>query len=568
MKKLRGAMHPLVEARVEKYRREEEKAGAKTFKGRKRKRNEAKQQTEDERVADLDKEHRNASLLRAQRLKRLEALNKEQDAPVMRVPDGAAITDGGSYGGIGGVGSSQQGKPLMLSGADGESENQVVAVGKDEEGGVNPLEPRVLGVAIQCYICKKHFKELHHFYDQLCPECASLNFTKRNQTVDLTGRVALVTGARVKIGYHVALKLLRCGASVIAQSRFPNDTAARYGKEPDFGVWGSRLHVYGLDFRDLANLERFCVFVKTEYARLDIIINNAAQTIRRPPAYYKHLIQAEASPLMLDSPETVRLTAGNTKLVTNAGGNGSGQLMVGGGEDMAGSSSRTGVAIPADEAGQGAIVELGSGGGVSSAMLSQVPLAPGDSNHDKQIFVPGAVDVNGQQVDQSKENSWTARLHQVSTPELAEVMAINVMAPTVLNARLKEMMERVPDVDKFIVNVSAMEGKFYRHKNETHPHTNMAKAALNMMTRTSAQDYKKSRIYMTAVDTGWINDEKPLEKAMAHEKKHSFQTPIDEIDAAARLLDPVFAPLIKQAQGEKCEPPYGHFIKDYEKCEW
>ena len=113
-----------------------------------------------------------------------------------------------------------------------------------------------------------------------------------------------------------------------------------------------------------------------------------------------------------------------------------------------------------------------------------------------------------------------------------------------------------------------MEGKFYRHKNDTHPHTNMAKAALNMMTRTSAQDYKKSRIYMTAVDTGWINDEKPLEKAMAHEKKHSFQTPIDEIDAAARLLDPIFAPLIKQAKGEKCEPPYGHFIKDYEKCEW
>lgn len=121
-------------------------------------------------------------------------------------------------------------------------------------------------------------------------------------------------------------------------------------------------------------------------------------------------------------------------------------------------------------------------------------------------------------------------------PKLLKVFAINSIAPSILNARLKALMERNIDDWKFIVNVSAMEGKFYRYKSDKHPHTNMAKAALNMMTRTSAQDYVKSKIYMTAVDTGWINDEKPIDLAMRHMKQHDFQTPIDEIDAAARLV--------------------------------
>jgi len=383
--------------------------------------------------------------------------------------------------------------------------------------------------------------------------------------VDLSDRVALVTGGRVKIGYHCVLKLLRCGCTVICTSRFVNDTAARYAQEPDFASWKSKLHIHGLDFRDLATLERFCEFIKEKYERLDIIINNACQTIRRPPAYYRHLVAKEGSTAMLPSPEATALVMENEQRVTAAP---SMQLMLKGGSLQA-EHGGTGIAVPVGGTGEsGGIVELGGGGGVNPALLSQVALVAGDAEHDKELFVPGSSDVNGQQVDMRKDNSWTARLHQVSTPELAEVMAINVMAPTVLNARLKELMERLPDIDKFIVNVSAMEGKFYRHKGETHPHTNMAKAALNMMTRTSAQDYKKSRIYMTAVDTGWINDEKPLARASAHEKKHNFQTPLDEIDAAARVLDPVLAPLYSASQGKYVEPPYGHFIKDFEKCEW
>ena len=207
-------------------------------------------------------------------------------------------------------------------------------------------------------------------------------------------------------------------------------------------------------------------------------------------------------------------------------------------------------------------------------------------------------------MDLRTTNSWTMKLHEVSTAEMAEVFAINAIAPAVINARLKRMMERRPLEHKFVVNVSAMEGKFYRFKSENHPHTNMAKASLNMMTRTSAQDYVKSNIFMTCVDTGWINDEKPIALAVQHEKTHNFQTPIDELDAASRVLDPVIGSLIglvrsgkisSSAAGEgvadgdkggakagkkggktgrrdsaatEFEPPWGHFLKDYQKCEW
>jgi NAD(P)-dependent dehydrogenase (short-subunit alcohol dehydrogenase family) len=99
-----------------------------------------------------------------------------------------------------------------------------------------------------------------------------------------------------------------------------------------------------------------------------------------------------------------------------------------------------------------------------------------------------------------------------------------------------------------------------------HPHTNMAKAALNMLTRTSAEDLAKHhRIFMNAVDTGWINDENPLEKASKIAKQNLFQTPIDEIDAAARILDPIFSGVNAGRAGEK---ESGKFLKDYRETEW
>eukprot|EP00290_Baffinella_frigidus_P010286 CAMPEP_0180156888 /NCGR_PEP_ID=MMETSP0986-20121125/25870_1 /TAXON_ID=697907 /ORGANISM="non described non described, Strain CCMP2293" /LENGTH=178 /DNA_ID=CAMNT_0022106215 /DNA_START=1 /DNA_END=534 /DNA_ORIENTATION=- len=174
----------------------------------------------------------------------------------------------------------------------------------------------------------------------------------------------------------------------------------------------------------------------------------------------------------------------------------------------------------------------------------------------------GAQDVNGSQVDLRRKHSWLLKMQEVSAPELMEVMCINAVAPFTLNARLVPLMKKGDGVDRFIINVSAMEGKFYRYKTPHHPHTNMAKAALNMLTRTSAEDLFKCDILMNSVDTGWINDENPAQKAAAYAKASGFQTPIDEEDAAARILDPVFGNLLR---GERLS---GLFLKDYKPTEW
>eukprot|EP00812_Abedinium_dasypus_P009806 NODE_3468_length_782_cov_366.100413.p1 GENE.NODE_3468_length_782_cov_366.100413~~NODE_3468_length_782_cov_366.100413.p1 ORF type:complete len:207 (-),score=65.76 NODE_3468_length_782_cov_366.100413:147-725(-) len=181
---------------------------------------------------------------------------------------------------------------------------------------------------------------------------------------------------------------------------------------------------------------------------------------------------------------------------------------------------------------------------------------------------PGKRDAHGQQLDGRETNSWLLKLGEVETPEAVEVFCINALAPFVLNGRLRPLLERSPHQDRYIVNVSAMEGKFYRYKQPTHPHTNMAKAALNMMTRTSAEEYaKRSCIYMNSVDTGWINEENPLPKARRIATEHNFQTPIDEVDAAARILDPVVRGMLATVAG-KGPPIWGRFLKDYVETEW
>jgi Dehydrogenases with different specificities (related to short-chain alcohol dehydrogenases) len=109
------------------------------------------------------------------------------------------------------------------------------------------------------------------------------------------------------------------------------------------------------------------------------------------------------------------------------------------------------------------------------------------------LFPEGRLDQDLQQVDLRERNSWRLLLAEVSSVELLETQLVNAVAPFVLNARLKPLMLRTANRDKHIVNVSAVEGQFYRKfKTTRHPHTNMAKAALNMMTRTSAADYTRT----------------------------------------------------------------------------
>ena len=424
-----------------------------------------------------------------------------------------------------------------------------------------PASPGELVDARNCYICKADYREVHGFYDALCPSCAELNWSKRHQTADLTGRVALLTGGRVKIGYQAGIKLLRAGAHLVVTTRFPRDAAARYAAEPDFDDWRERLEIFGLDLRHTPSVEALCAHLRQRLGRLDVIVNNACQTVRRPPGFYGHLMEAEELPYDALPAGARSVLAGFEALRAE------GALPSSGRDALAssaadGTTDGTGDENAAD--GDAAVAKPAPPPGVAlSAALSQLVLVDGDERRDEALFPAGSLDADLQQVDLRDVNSWRLPLAEVSTVELLEVTLVNAIAPFLLDARLKPLMLRTPERDKHVVNVSAMEGQFYRaFKTDKHPHTNMAKAALNMLTRTSAPDYQRDGIHMNAVDTGWITDEDPHHITVQKREEHGFHPPLDHVDAAARILDPVF---VGHTTGEHV---WGQFLKDYAPAPW
>ncbi|NTV40604.1 MAG: SDR family NAD(P)-dependent oxidoreductase, partial [Demequinaceae bacterium] len=152
------------------------------------------------------------------------------------------------------------------------------------------LKPRA------CYICKQKYSVVDAFYHQLCPECAATSHAKRGARTDLTGKRALLTGGRAKIGMHIALRLLRDGAHTTITTRFPKDAVRRFAAMDDAGDWLHRLTVVGIDLRDPAQVVSLADAVAADGA-LDILINNAAQTVRRSPGAYAPLADAESVPL-------------------------------------------------------------------------------------------------------------------------------------------------------------------------------------------------------------------------------------------------------------------------------
>ena len=397
-----------------------------------------------------------------------------------------------------------------------------------------------------CYICKADYTTVDAFYHWLCPPCAAKSHAKRNQRADLTGKRALLTGGRAKIGMYIALMLLRDGARLTITTRFPKDAARRFAAQEDSADWIDRLKVVGIDLRDPTQVVALADEVASD-GPLDILVNNAAQTVRRSPGSYSNLVENEEVPLPRGTrlPEIVTFDrvseAHPANLVRTLG--------------------HHQVAHHEGESTEHAAQELAAR---TAAQMTSMALTAGHASLDAHL-AGTAVDAGGLLPDTQRTNSWTHTVDEVDPLELLEVQLCNATAPFILVSRLRPSMRAAVQAGArraYVVNVSAMEGQFSRrYKGAGHPHTNMAKAALNMLTRTSAGEmFEKDRILMTAVDTGWITDERPH-----HEKlriaAEGWHAPLDLVDGAARVYDPI-------VRGEAGEDVYGCFVKDYEPSPW
>ncbi len=382
-----------------------------------------------------------------------------------------------------------------------------------------------------CYICKQPYTLVDAFYHQLCPDCAALSHAKRDARTDLTGMRALLTGGRAKIGMYIALRLLRDGAHTTITTRFPRDAVRRFKNLPDSAEWIDRLKIVGIDLRDPAQVIGLADDVAAA-GPLDILINNAAQTVRRSPGAFQPLIDAELAPLPNDGPLPELVTFGHTNDPHP--------------EALARSVSAHPVlaaaAARADE-------------------LTEMAMAPGSSSLAR-LAAGTAIDAGGLVPDLHDSNSWSQFVQEVDPLEMLEVQLANTTAPFILISKLRESMAASTSRRKYIVNVSAMEGVFGRgYKGPGHPHTNMAKAAVNMLTRTSAREmFETDEILMTSVDTGWITDERP-HPTKIRLAEEGFHAPLDLVDGAARVYDPI-------VRGEGGEDLFGVFLKDYAPGAW
>ncbi|WP_084129667.1 SDR family NAD(P)-dependent oxidoreductase [Demequina sp. NBRC 110055] len=396
-----------------------------------------------------------------------------------------------------------------------------------------------------CYICKQKYTLVDAFYHQLCPSCAETSHAKRHASTDLRGRRALLTGGRAKIGMHIALRLLRDGADLTVTTRFPRDAVRRFAAMPDAAEWLPRLTVVGIDLRDPAQVVSLADSVAAA-GPLDVLINNAAQTVRRSPGAYAPLVDAESAPLehglWPEGKGPQLLTLGRT-------------------------TDAHPVSIEASAATHPllASAHLAEMGSREAQRLTDQALAPGSSSLAR-LADGTAIDAGGLVPDLHDTNSWVQAVGDVTPLELLEVQLCNSTAPFILINRLRPALAAAATASasgrSYVVNVSAMEGVFERgYKGPGHPHTNMAKAALNMLTRTSAREmFESESILMTSVDTGWITDERP-HPTKVRLAEEGFHAPLDLVDGAARVYDPV-------VRGETGEDLFGVFLKDYAPSKW
>ena len=401
-----------------------------------------------------------------------------------------------------------------------------------------------------CYICKEKLglENIHSFYGNLCKKCGDYNYSFRTMKLDFTGRIAIVTGGRIKIGYYIATKLLSYGAKVLITSRFPKDTLFKYQKDPEYEKWKNNLIIYPIDFRIFESTIKFVQFINDNFPHVDILINNAAQTIRRTASYYKYLLPIETKDLNKED---------DKKIIKNDFINLQKQL-------------KEGESVPSKKEIQNSLISLMDKKSKEyqeilplSVIASQIRIM--EEKSQPHMTVMGG---DGQPYDFSKgKNSWNFEFDEIPFQEFTEVQIINTWTPYYLCVKLKPLMMQSPFPDKYIVNVTSVEGIFNHFKRSSHVHTNMAKAALNMFTRTCGSYLKDIGIYMTCVDTGWVSPMNEMNSLLDKDKKNSYENefvnvPLDELDGAMRVLHPII-------EGIKNKNYlFGILLKDYVKSPW
>lgn len=320
---------------------------------------------------------------------------------------------------------------------------------------------------------------------------------------------------------YIALRLLRDGAHTTITTRFPHDAVRRFAALEDSADWLDRLKIVGIDLRDPTQV----VSLADEVAAagpLDILINNACQTVRRSPGSYSQLVELESAPLPVGVALPEMVTFDRVSEAHPAA--------------LAGALRDHVVAHHDGESTADAVESR------TAAELTSLALTAGHASLERHL-AGTAVDAGGLLPDRQRNNSWTQHVDEVDPLELLEVQLCNQTAPFLLVSRLRSSMRAAVAAGArraYVVNVSAMEGQFSRrYKGAGHPHTNMSKAALNMLTRTSAGElFSTDRILMTAVDTGWITDERPHDEKLRLAQE-GWHAPLDLVDGAARVYDPI-----------------------------